>query len=223
MMEEGYFQLGLIRSKLQQITWSWFCKSFWLLELHLVTGLSNRSWQKGLYNGCLLNIAGARWFHISFIFIPFVWVNDRIWLSHTFQMGWFNHQLNIFRKKILRTWHFLKFFKKNLQHFPEKRRLTIRRRPQLQQGKTMVTVAPFWTQFWLSMSQLVTKKEGNSRGFYLLFVPQKSQKIDNRKQKTYHSPKCHWHPLANFWKHLPVADFELQWSAQFLVIIFEAF
>ncbi len=35
-----------------------------------------------------------RWFQIFLVFNP-TWWNDPIWLAHIFQMGWFNHQLEI--------------------------------------------------------------------------------------------------------------------------------
>ena len=35
------------------------------------------------------------WFETFFIFTPIPGKNDPIWLAHIFQMGWFNHQLDI--------------------------------------------------------------------------------------------------------------------------------
>ena len=54
----------------------------------------------------LLKNAGKRtskvsrwWFQIFFIFTP-IWGND-LNLTHIFQLGWFNHQLGMFKKKNL--------------------------------------------------------------------------------------------------------------------------
>ena len=124
------------------------------------------------------------WFQISFAFIPFVWVNDLIWLSHTFQMGWFNHQLNISPKKIQKTRHFLQLFSKksldiNINIFKNVRNEANASAPARENhGHSGSVLHPVLTA---NMSQLVAKKRGSSR-FLPSICTQKSQKVDNRKR-----------------------------------------
>ena len=140
------------------------------------------------------------WFQISFAFIPFVWVNDLIWLSHTFQMGWFNHQLNISPKKIQKTRHFLQLSSKKslditINIFPKNVRNEAKASAPAREnhGHSGSVLDPVLTA---KMSQLVAKKEG-ARGFYLLFVPKRAKKLTT-ENRAYHSPKCHWPIFEHF-------------------------